>query len=123
MGKTLVKAFRNLTTGEDHELAKACEKFRKLVEHEKDVVQNLTLKGLLQVRRESSTLQADILNGRAATRRIEQSTKELAGRADQAQELLKGGCHVIRGNLKTKPSKKTERPRSSVAICCNGCRR
>ena len=101
-----MKAFRNLAAGEDQELAKAYEKFHKLVEREKDVARKLILKKVQQISSDTSTLRADILDGRATTQRIEQSIMELAGRADQAQELLEGESHTIHGKSKSELAKR-----------------
>lgn len=48
-----MKAFRNLVSGEDDELALAYTHFHKMVTHEQGVVRNAALAGVNQLRKET----------------------------------------------------------------------
>jgi hypothetical protein len=60
MGVPLVKAFRNLVSGEDDELTAAYAHFHKMVEQEQGAVRNATLAAIEQVKKETSSMRTDV---------------------------------------------------------------
>jgi len=77
MGVPLVKAFRNLVSGEDDELTAAYAQFHKMVEQEQGAVRNATLAAIEQVKKETSSMRTDVSVVLATTKRTEADTKTL----------------------------------------------
>ena len=72
-----VKAFRNLVSGEDDELAAAYAHFHKMVEQEHGAVRNATLAAVGQLRIESTAANADVRELLSITGRTDLNTKSL----------------------------------------------
>jgi hypothetical protein len=85
---SLVKAFRNLTSGEDDELATAYAHFHKMVQHEEGAIRNVTLAGVARLQKESTVIYADVREGLDIAGRTESNTQTLITRTERLQEYL-----------------------------------
>ena len=96
----LVKAFRNLVSGEDDELTTAYAHFHKMVEQEQGVVRNATLAVVEQVETKTSAVNADVKEVSATTKRTEGNTETLmavSGRIHGCLESknVSGSCSLL----------------------------
>lgn len=82
-----MKAFKNLA-GEDSELETAYANFHKMVEQEQGVVRNATLASVEQLRRETSTAQADMRTVLATSKRTEGNTEALIASNERIHENM-----------------------------------
>ena len=71
----LVKAFRNLVSGEDDDLSTAYAHFHKMVEQEQGAVRNATLAAVGQLQKEFTAIHAVVREGLAVTERTDLNTK------------------------------------------------
>ena len=86
--KSLVKAFRNLLSGEDDELSTAYAQFHKMVEQENGAIRNATLTAVEQLKKENSAVHTDIKTGLAALRITERNTEELINETGRMHTYL-----------------------------------
>ena len=73
----VVKAFRNLVSGEDDELATAYSHFHKMVEQEQGAIRNASLAAVEQLKQETGALHTDVKVALATTNRTDGNTKAL----------------------------------------------
>ena len=82
-----VKAFRNLISGEDDELAAAYTHSHETVTQEDGAVRNATLVAVGNLQRESAAVCADVRANVVASERVDQSLKDLLTSTDQSRKL------------------------------------
>jgi hypothetical protein len=88
MNVSLVKAFRNLVSGEDDELSVAYARFHKMVEQEQGAVRNATLAAVRQLQNESTAIHAVVREGLAVTERTDLNTKTLVASTERLHRFL-----------------------------------
>lgn len=103
----LVKAFRNLVSGEDDELTAAYAHFHKMVEQEQAVVGNATLAVVEQVERKTSAMNADIGVVSATTKRTDGNTETLVAVTGRIYGCLES--KIVSGNSSLLSSKSIPR--------------
>lgn len=84
----LVKAFRNLVSGEDDELTSAYAHFHKMVEQEQGAIRNATLAAVEQLKKETSAMHTDVKVGLATTKRTDGNTKTLMASTGRMHKYL-----------------------------------
>ncbi|KAF4627731.1 hypothetical protein G7Y89_g10420 [Cudoniella acicularis] len=86
--KRIVKAFRNLVSGEDDELSAAYAHFHKMVEQERGTVGNATLAAVGQLQQESNAIHTVVREGLAMTRQTDLNTKTLIASSEHLNKYL-----------------------------------
>ncbi|EPE36656.1 Ankyrin repeat-containing protein [Glarea lozoyensis ATCC 20868] len=86
--KRIVKAFRNLTSGEDDELATAYAHFHKMVQHEHGAIRNVTLAGVGRLQKESTAIYAVVREGLDIAGRTDSNTQTLINRTERLEKYL-----------------------------------
>ncbi|TGO07453.1 hypothetical protein BTUL_0275g00150 [Botrytis tulipae] len=86
--KRIVKAFRNLISGEDNELSAAYTHFHKMIEQEQGAVRNATLAAVGQLQKESTVIHAIVRENLAMTERTGLDAKTLVASTGHLQQIL-----------------------------------
>lgn len=84
----LVKAFRNLISGEDDELSAAYAHFHKMIEQEHGTVRNATLAAVGQLQKESNAIHATVRENLAMTERTGLDATTLVASTAHLQQIL-----------------------------------
>ncbi len=92
---SLVKAFRNLISGEDDELSVAYAHFHKMVDQEQGAVRNATLAAVGQLQKESTAIHEVVREGLAITGRTDLNTKTLMASTELLHRYLES-MNVLR---------------------------
>lgn len=85
----LVKAFRNIGSGEDDELTAAYAYFHKMVEQEHSAVTNATLAGVELLKLRAVNIHSDVRHGLAAMDINNENTKALIRKTGRMDDYLK----------------------------------
>jgi phytoene/squalene synthetase len=85
---SIVKAFRNLVSGEDSELSTAYAHFLKMVDQEHGAVRNAILAATWQLRNESTAIYAAVREASAITERTGLDTQTLISSTDLLEKRL-----------------------------------
>lgn len=83
-----MKAFRNLISGEDEELATAYKTFHKMIDQERAAIGKATLLSVQQINNDTVAMRTDIGAALAATQRVEGQTESLMASTGQARNAL-----------------------------------
>jgi hypothetical protein len=84
----LVKAFRNLVSGEDAELSAAYAHFHKMIDQEEGMVRNATLAAVSKLQDESTVTLADVRETLFLTTRTDMNTQRLMTCTDSLHRQL-----------------------------------
>ncbi len=106
----LVKAFRNLVSGEDDELNAAYAYFHKMVEQEQGAVRNATLAAVEQLKKKNSAMHTDVGVVLATTKRTEGNTETLMASTGGIHKHLES--KTVSGRSSLLASKAIQRSRS-----------
>ncbi|TAQ84511.1 hypothetical protein B7494_g7175 [Chlorociboria aeruginascens] len=103
--KRIVKAFRNLISGEDDELSAAYTHFHKMVEQEHGAVRNATLAAVGQLQKESTSIHAVVQENLAITERTDLNMQSLMAGTEQLRSYQESREAALeRENILTKLS-------------------